>query len=101
MGMGKSKGHIGRKLILNPFKSSSWSRSLLYHTHILAFTPIQLNIDLVNSSDSTTSQARPIDADPDFRPYPVATGPQPPTLQDPASGVMQQAYSLATRYAFQ
>ncbi|KAJ9103104.1 hypothetical protein QFC21_002526 [Naganishia friedmannii] len=62
---------------------------------------LDLNIDLVNSSDSTTSQARPIDADPDFRPYPVATGPQPPTMHDPASGVMQQAYSVATRYAFQ
>ena len=32
---------------------------------------------------------------------PPAIGPQPPTLQDPASGGLAQAYSLASRYALQ
>ena len=30
---------------------------------------------------------------------PSDTGPQPPTMHDPASGVMRQAMGLATRYA--
>jgi hypothetical protein len=42
-----------------------------------------------------------MDVDTDFQQYPIAMSPQPPTLHDPASGVMQQAYSVATRYAFQ
>ncbi|KAI5450223.1 hypothetical protein NCC49_003240 [Naganishia albida] len=62
---------------------------------------LDLNIDLTRASTSATAEARPVDATPDFRPYPIATSGQPPTLHDPASGVMQQAYSAATRYAFQ
>lgn len=69
--------------------------------HAEMFASTQLNIDLTRASTSATSEARPIDANPDFRPYPIATSGQPPTLHDPVSGVMQQAYSVATRYAFQ
>lgn len=62
-------------------------------------TNSQLNIDLTRASTSATAEARPIDAH--FKPYPIANSGQPPTLHDPASGVMQQAYSVASRYAFQ